>query len=48
MEAFDMDLFHGFLIKGALRPALEYLAQFPEQEADLQRYQSIFEKALFG
>ena len=47
MEAFDMDLFHGFLIKGALRPALEYLAQFPEQEADLQRYQSIFEKAQY-
>ena len=47
MGSFDADLFHGFLIKGALRPALEYLAQFPEQEADLQRYQSIFEKAQY-
>lgn len=47
MEVFDMDLFHGFLIKGALRPALEYLAQFPEQKADLQRYQSIFENAQY-
>ena len=47
MEAFDMDLFHGFLIKGALRPALEYLAQFPEQKADFERYQSIFEKAQY-
>ena len=47
MASFDADLFHGLLIKGALRPALEYLAQFPEQKADFERYQSIFENAQY-
>lgn len=44
MAAYDDGVFLGFLLKGALRPAMDYLAQFPEKSAELQRYQRRFEQ----
>lgn len=44
MASYDDTVFLGFLMKGALRPALDYLAQFPEKSAELQRYQRRFEQ----
>lgn len=48
MVAYDDATFLGFLVKRALRPALNYLAQFPEKQAELQRYQRRFEQVYYG
>lgn len=48
MASYDDAVFLGFLVKGALRPAMDYLAQFQEKKEELQRYQSRFEQEQYA
>ena len=43
-KAFDRSVFYGYLIKGDVTDAIQYLARFPEQAALHQKYVSLFEK----
>ena len=42
-SSFDRSIFHGYLIKGDLTDAIEYLSRFPEQAELYQKYISVFE-----
>ena len=42
--AFDQNLCLAWLKKGRLRPAMEYLAQFPEQAELYQQYMSLYQQ----
>ena len=41
---FDQDIFYGRLVNGALRPAMDYLRQFPQQMERYQKYVSLFQE----
>lgn len=41
---FEKRKFNGLLIQGDLHGAVDYLAQFPEQQALLERYRSVFDR----
>lgn len=41
---FDQDIFYGRLVNGALRPAMDYLRQFPRQAELYQKYTSLFQE----
>lgn len=43
-QGFDKGIFYGYLIKGDVMDAIEYLSRFPEQSALHQKYVSVFEK----
>lgn len=43
-RGFNRGVLHGFLLKGKLRNAMEYLKQFPAQEDLYQKYVSVFEQ----
>ena len=42
--AFDQNLCLAWLKKGRLRPAMEYLAQFPEQAELYRQYMSLYQQ----
>lgn len=44
MVTFEEAVLYGFLTKGKLRLAMEYLTQFPEKRAEIQWYQRLFEQ----
>lgn len=43
-KQFDKSIFHGYLIKGDVTDAIQYLSRFPEQSELYQKYISVFEK----
>lgn len=44
---FQADIFCGFLLKGELNTAVEYLGQFPEKETEKMKYRQLFENAQY-
>ena len=43
-QAFDSELFYGYLLRGEVKNAIRYLADFPEKAELHQKYISLFEK----
>ena len=43
-KAFDGEVFYSYLLKGEVREAIRYLADFPEQAELYQKYTSVFER----
>lgn len=41
---FSKNVYHGYIVKGDLIGAIDYVRQFPEQEALYNRYQEVFEQ----
>ena len=46
-KGFDKSIFHGYLIKGNITDAIQYLSRFPEQSELYQKYLSVFEKEVY-
>lgn len=46
-ETFDRSLFRGYIIRGELRPAMEYLKIFPDRAAEYEKYRAVFEEGAF-
>lgn len=41
---FDRSVFHGYLLKGDVTDAIEYLAQYPQEKELYRKYKAVFEK----